>query len=173
MIKYYKNYKRGDRDAAFNISAKLNAENAEKCGSPNDFAKEPNNKLDLHEAAVEEYNDMQPSVIPVDDDPEDHHDVGDENAIGRYHTEGAAHAEMNPGSFVHSEEEDGVDGLPEESNDATNLPSVFANATERPRALTIHDTNVQNKAQQRKSTLMAGPKATATPRSSAYGTNPA
>jgi hypothetical protein len=81
---------------------------------------------------------------------------------------------MNPGSFVHSEEEDGVDGLPEDSNDATNLPSVFANATERPRALTIHDTNVQNRAQQRKSTLMAGtgPKTTTTPKSNMYGTNP-
>jgi hypothetical protein len=86
MIKYYKNYKRGDRDANLNIGAKLNAENADKCGSPNDYVKEPNNKLELDEAAMEEHNDLQPSVIPVDDDPEDHHDVGDENAI-RYHTE--------------------------------------------------------------------------------------
>lgn len=113
MIKYYKNYKRGDRDANLNVGAKVNAENAEKGGSPTDFVKEPTGKLDLQEA-MEEYNDLHPSVIPVDDEPEDHQEVGDENAV-RYHTEGAAHADVNPGSFVHSEEEDGVDGLPEDS----------------------------------------------------------
>ena len=112
MIKYYKNYKRGDRDANLNV-AKLNAENADQRGSPS-FVKEPNHKLELNEAAMEEYNDMQPSAIP-DDDPDYQHDVSDENmAINKYHTEGLGQAEMNPGSFEHSEEEDGVDGLPEE-----------------------------------------------------------
>ena len=112
MIKYYKNYKRGDRDA--NISAKMNAENVDKCGSPNDLVKEPNNKLELNEAAAEEY-DLQPSVIPVDDDAEDQHDVSDENmAINKYHSDALGQGELNPGSFVQSEEEDAVDGLPEE-----------------------------------------------------------
>lgn len=79
----------------------------------------------------------------MDDDAEDQQDVSDENmAMNKYHTGPLGQGEMDPGSFVQSEEEDVVDGLPEEQSESTNLPSAFANATERPRALTIHDTNV-------------------------------
>ena len=79
------------------------------------------------------------------EDDEDH-DASDENsAVNKYHAAGLGQAEMNAGSFAHaSEEEDGVEGLPDGQVDLADLPSAFANATERPRALTIHDTNVQS-----------------------------
>lgn len=131
MIKYYKNYKRGDRD----ISTKINSDNME-------FAKEPNNKGD---DPVMDEEEAKPQVIPVDDEIEEMADIGDENEAingGRFHTEGHDN-DVNPGSFVESEQDDGVEALPDEQNDSsTNLPSFFANAVERPRALTIHDNNV-------------------------------
>ena len=99
MIKYYKNYKRGDRD----INTKINSENLEK-------------------QEAEEDNEGKPSVIPVDDDLEDMADIGDENEAmqghgGRFHTEVQEMNDANKESFVQSEEDDGVDGLPEEQSE--------------------------------------------------------
>lgn len=109
MIKYYKNYKRGDRDI------KLNADGLDK-GDDDD-------------------GELKPSVIPVDDDMEDMADVDEENELstpnhgGRFHTEGnEANHDLTPASFVESEQEDGVDCLPDDSNDTTNYSAFFANA---------------------------------------------
>lgn len=92
MIKYYKNYKRGDRD----INPKINPDKGD-------------------EPVIDEENEAKPLVIPVEDDMEEMPDIGDENEAmhGRFHTEGNDN-DVNPGSFVQSEEEDGVDALHEE-----------------------------------------------------------
>lgn len=123
MIKYYKNYKRGDRDI------KLNADGLDK--------------------ADDDDGENKPSVIPVEDDIEDMADVGDENEAttpnhgGRFHTEGHdPNHDQHPASFVESEQDDLVDGLPDDQNDTNNYSAFFANAQERPRALTLHDTNM-------------------------------
>ena len=151
MIKYYKNYRRGDRD----INTKINTDKGD-------------------DAAMDEDLENKPSVIPVLDDIDDINEIADENdpMHGRFHTEGHDN-DVNPGSFVQSEEEDGVEALQEEQNDtATNLPSCFANAIERPRALTTHDNNVQSKAPGKKAPGNQA-KNTITPRANPYNSNPA
>jgi len=187
MVKYYKNYKRGERpdNNPANLHSKPTSDSHDKYGSPtaNEFVKEPQGKLELHEGAQEEYNDAQPSIIPAEDGED--HDVSDENsAVNKYHAAGLGQAEMAPGSFAHeSEEEDGVQGLPDGQVDLTNLPSAFANATERPRALTIHDTNVQSqgpgKPQQARKNMPPGAAtgnasggSSMTPRTNSYNSNP-
>ena len=63
MIKYYKNYKRGDRD----INTKINPDNTD------------GNKGD--EEGMGDDQEIKPSVIPVEEDIEDMHDLGDENEV--------------------------------------------------------------------------------------------
>ena len=153
MIKYYKNYRRGDRD----INTKINPDKDD-------------------DAAMNEDLDNKPSVIPVEDEIAEMAEIADENdpMHGRFHTEGHDN-DVNPGSFVQSEEEDGVEALQEEQHDtATNLPAFFANAVERPRALTIHDNNVQSKTGAQGKKMPVNPaKNTITPRSNPYNSNPA
>ena len=95
MIKYYKNYRRGDRD----INTKINPDKGD-------------------DALIDEDHETKPSVIPVEDDIEDMPEIGEENdpMHGRFHTEGHDN-DVNPGSFVQSEEEDGVEALQEEQTD--------------------------------------------------------